>query len=108
MPPNPSHPQSSTLGKPEGQFLSSRTAPMAANEESTCISEAGASCYIQATMSGRVVVLSAAKTITVSEQGVILDWPVSKLSPGAWAVQAVATKDGQKALSDPWTLTVTK
>lgn len=108
LPPNPSHPSSSTLGKPEGQILSSRTAPMSANEESTCISVAGASCYIQATMNGKVVAVSATKTITNDQQGVIFDWPVSKLSPGTWAVQAVASKDGQKALSDPWTLTVTQ
>jgi len=81
---------------------------MATNEESTCVSEIGASCYIQATMNGKVVVLSATKTITSSEQGVILDWPVNKLTPGSWVVQAVATLNGQKAMSDPWTLTVTK
>ncbi len=105
--PNPDHPVSATLAKPIGPNNSSGTASRSSDLDSTCQSVTGASCYIQATMDGHVVIVSDTKTITADSQGVDLPWSVSKLTVGDWSIRAVATKNGQKALSSEQILKVT-
>jgi hypothetical protein len=76
--------------------------------ESTCRAATGVSCYIQAKKDGQVIRVSGTKTISnaAGSDGVILDWNANKLSVGTWAIQAVASLNGQTALSDPQTLVV--
>lgn len=101
---NPSHPVTA-LAKPFAT-LNTHTVSLSGNTtmDSTCSSVSGASCYIQASMGGSVVILSDTKTMT--DTGADFIWDAKKLSPGSWSIQAVASKDGQRSLSDPQTLTV--
>lgn len=75
--------------------------------DSTCGSVTGAKCYIRATMGSRVLAVSATKTIPSDTEGVDLPWDAKQLSVGIWNIQAIATLNGQQAVSDPETLTVT-
>jgi Tfp pilus assembly protein FimV len=106
---NPSHPVS-TLAKPTGDLLNvgcvSLTKADQTSEcpytpmDSTCLSVPGASCYIQTTLNGRVVKVSQAKVIpNDGTDGVDLPWTASSLSDGTWSVAAVATLNGQTAVS---------
>lgn len=107
---SPGHPISS-LAKPIGPNNNTSTISLsggATGMESTCRSVAGASCYIQATKGSQVITVSVSKTIgsDSASDGVVLDWDANKLSTGTWSIQAVATKDGQTAISDAQNLKV--
>ncbi len=107
--PNPSHPVSS-LAKPIGPNNNTGTVSLsgATGMESVCRSVSGASCYIQASKDGKTIKVSVAKTVgsDTASDGVILDWDANQLTVGTWIIQAVASKDGQTASSDPQTLRV--
>jgi hypothetical protein len=113
---NPSHPASNTLAPPTGQPLLSTHKISLANctgstpcIDSTCWSVQGASCNIQATRNGQTVVVSDTKTITSDTSGVDLPWnPTGKLVDGTWSVQAVATLNGNKAVSTAESLELDK
>jgi hypothetical protein len=116
---NPNNPVSSTLAAPTGDLLNVRCVALSkagatkacpnTNMNSTCQSVVGASCSIQATMSGATpVVVGADQTITDNGTDTVpWNWDANKLTPGTWTVEAVATLNGQTATSDPETLTVT-
>ncbi len=107
---NPSHPTSSTLPKPIGPTnnVSSINLSGSTGMESVCRSVAGASCYIRATKNSTVITVSQAKLVgsDAYSDGVILNWDAKQLSIGNWRIQAVASKDGQTAASDPQSLEV--
>jgi len=108
---NPSHPAGEPLAAPT-LIENSSTVSLsgATGMESTCQSVPGASCYIQASMGGTTKTVSQSETVPDSgADGVILNWDASQagLTAGSWAIEAIATLNGQTAASSPQTLTVT-
>jgi cytoskeletal protein RodZ len=105
---NPSHPVTASLAAPVetlnndgGTACGSKSCA----EDSTCNSVVGASCYIEATMGAQTIIVTKTAT-TDSSGGVDLPWSASQLSAGTWNIQAVATYNGSKGMSDPEQLTV--
>ncbi len=102
-------PTSSKIAAPTGQLisnheisLSSNQPESAPNEVSTCRTVPGAACDIRLTGPSGTIIMLGAKS-TDAQGGAEFDWNARDkgLTPGKWKVEAVATKDGQSATSNP-------
>lgn len=105
---NPSHPTGQSLAVPT-LIENSATVSLsgATGMESTCQSVPGATCYVQASMGGKIIKVTSAMTIPDSgADGVILNWDAKQLTVGAWTMEAIASLNGQTATSASQILTV--
>ncbi len=103
-------PKTQTLPKPTGQLLSNHSVSLSGNsdEESACQTVVGAKCNIKLTGPGGGIYLGAQSVD--SNGATIFDWNAKQrhLTVGQWKVEAIATKNGQTATSNPEYLTVRK
>lgn len=106
---SPNSTPSSSIPEPTGQLLSkhrvslSSTSPETGpDENSTCQTVTGATCDIKLTGPDGSVKYLGAQSVD-AQGGAVFEWNAKNigLSVGRWKVEAVATKDGSFATSDP-------
>jgi hypothetical protein len=102
-----------TLQAPTGDLLSKHTISLSSSdptsnpdENSTCQTEAGASCQLRLNSSSGVV--KTVGPMTAASGVANFNWNAKQagLTPGNWTIVAIATFNGQSATSSPDSLTV--